>query len=178
MLAYQEYYSSTDYQQWKGDWELISGMPYAMTPSPSVTHQSVATKLTTQLMNAITTEKNHCNHCTVLMETDWYVSNDTVVRPDVLMVCRKLDERVMFAPELIIEIVSSSSSKRDEVMKFELYQKEGVHFYVLAYPDKRIAKVYKNNKNGFSKVGDFSTEQSDFKIKDCVFSINFATVWR
>ena len=178
MLAYQEYYSTTDYQQWKGDWELIGGMPYAMSPSPSVSHQSVAAKLTSQLINIVSSANKTCVDCTVLMETDWYVSNDTVVRPDVLMVCRKVDERVIVAPELIVEVVSASSSKRDEVMKFELYQKEGVVYYILVYPEIRIAKVYKNNNSGFSKVGDFSSEQSSFKIKNCGFTIDFGSIWR
>jgi len=40
-LAYQEYYTFEDYQQWEGDWELIEGMPYAMAPSATVTHQTV-----------------------------------------------------------------------------------------------------------------------------------------
>jgi len=178
VLAYQEYYSATDYELWKGDWELIGGMPYAMSPSPSVSHQSVATKLTAQLINLLGTNNKACEACTVLMETDWYVSNDTVVRPDVLAVCRKVGEKVMVAPELIIEVVSPTSSKRDEVMKLELYQKEGVNYYILAYPEKRVAKVYRNGASGFSKVGDFSSERSSFKIKNCSFSIDFSTVWR
>jgi hypothetical protein len=40
-LAYQEFYTLDDYLQWEGNWELIEGMPYAMAPSPSVTHQTV-----------------------------------------------------------------------------------------------------------------------------------------
>lgn len=178
MLAYQEYYSTSDYQQWKGDWELIGGMPYAMSPSLSVSHQSVATKLTAQLVNKVSSIKNTCSNCTVLMETDWYVSNDTVVRPDVLVVCRKIDEKVMVAPEFIVEVVSDSSSKRDEVMKFELYQKEGVKYYILAYPENRIAKVYKNTENGFYKVDDYSSEESIFNIKNCSFTIDFGAIWR
>ncbi len=178
MLAYHEYYSSSDYQQWKGDWELIGGMPYAMSPSPSVSHQSAATQITSQLLNTVNAEKKSCGKCTILMETDWFVSNDTVVRPDVLIVCRKVNEKVLVAPELIVEVVSQSSSKRDEVMKFELYQKECVNYYILAYPEKRIAKVYVNSNNGFSKMDDFLSEQAYFKIKNCNFIIDFSTVWR
>ncbi len=32
-------YTYTDYEQWEGDWELIYGFPYAMSPSPKRTHQ-------------------------------------------------------------------------------------------------------------------------------------------
>ncbi len=44
------------------------------------------------------------------METDWQVSNDTVVRPDTMVICQKVDEKVLVTPELIIEVVSSTST--------------------------------------------------------------------
>lgn len=132
-LAYQEYYTVDDYSLWEGDWKLIDGMPYAMSPSPTVTHQSVATKFTSEVNTCINNHKpENCNDCIVLMETDWQVSQDTVVRPDVMLVCKKINEKVLVTPDLIMEVVSSSSTKRDELMKFDLYQREGVVFYILA----------------------------------------------
>ncbi|WP_404360188.1 hypothetical protein [Methylotuvimicrobium sp. KM1] len=56
-LAYQEHYTVDDYQQWEGNWELIEGMPYTMTPSPSVTHQIVAFNIVTSIKNALKTRK-------------------------------------------------------------------------------------------------------------------------
>lgn len=143
-LAYQEFYTTDDYSRWEGEWELIEGMPYAMSPSPSVTHQTVSINLATSLKNSLNNKSNvkQCDDCLVLMETDWQISNDTVVRPDVMAVCQTIGEKVLVTPDLIVEVVSSSSTKRDELMKFELYQKEGVSYYILAYPDKRLAKAY------------------------------------
>lgn len=131
-LVYQEYYTVDDYSLWKGDWELIEGMPYAMSPSPSVTHQTVSTNLATALKNCLDSTEHFkkCKECIVLMETDWQVTNDTVVRPDVMVICQKIDEQVLVTPDLIIEVVSSSSTKRDEQMKFELYQREGVPYFI------------------------------------------------
>ena len=178
VLPYQEYYTYKDYQQWQGDWELIEGMPYAMTPSPSVTHQTVAVNLVTKIKANTNDPENACNHCHVLMETDWQISNDTVVRPDVMVICQHVDERVVVTPELIVEVVSSSSTKRDEVMKFDLYQREGVLYYVLAYPEKRLAKIYRNLENGFVKQGDCSMQAFRFSIKECSFSVDFSSIWR
>ena len=146
-IAYQEFYTADDYSLWEGEWELIGGMPYAMSPSPSVTHQSLCTNLATSLKNSLDTQTNikQCGDCIVLMGTDWQISNDTAVRPDVMIVCQALQEKVLVTPSLIIEVVSKSSTKRDEVMKFELYQQEGVLYYILVYPDKRLA-AFSNTK--------------------------------
>ncbi|MBU2572236.1 MAG: Uma2 family endonuclease [Gammaproteobacteria bacterium] len=111
-LAYQEHYTFDDYQHWEGHWELIEGMPYAMTPSPSVTHQIVAFNVATSIKNALKNQKTNCSdRCTILLETDWQIANDTVVRPDVMVICQDIDEKVLVTPDLIIEVVSSTSVK-------------------------------------------------------------------
>ena len=178
-LAYQEFYTANDYSQWEGEWELIGGMPYAMSPSPTVSHQAVATNITSEVKNTInSTKEDNCLGCIVLMETDWQISLDTVVRPDVMLVCKAVDEKVLVTPDLIIEVVSSSSIKRDEVMKFDLYQREGVKYYILAYPENRLAKVYLNINGGYQKVGDFSKDSIEFTLDSCVFPIDFSAIWR
>ena len=177
-LAYQEYYTIDDYQHWYGDWELIEGMPYAMAPSPTVTHQTVGFNIASEIKAELNKQGNSCDNCCVLMETDWQVSNDTVVRPDVMVICQKINEKVQVTPELIIEVVSLSSTKRDEVMKLDLYQREGVLYYILAYPEKRLATIYQNRVEGFSKVGDYSTDTVTFNIRKCSFIVNFEMIWR
>ena len=177
-LAYQEFYTLDDYLQWEGNWELIEGMPYAMAPSPSVTHQTVGFNIAAIIKEQSSHIQAGCNNCCILMETDWQVSNDTVVRPDVMVVCQEIDETVMVTPELIVEVVSTSSTKRDEVMKFDLYQREGVLYYILVYPGKQLAKVYINNSLGFKKQGDYSLDVVEFNIADCAFVVDFSSIWR
>lgn len=46
-------YTYSDYKEWKGEWELIEGIPYSMAPSPSIKHQSIGTKIITLLENSI-----------------------------------------------------------------------------------------------------------------------------
>ena len=120
-LAYQVYYTLEITSSGK----VTDGMPYAMAPSPTVTHQTVSFNIASNIKQQFS-NKQSCNNCSILMETDWQVSNDTVIRPDVMVICQDIDEKVIVTPELIIEVVSSSSIKRDEVMKFDLYQREGV----------------------------------------------------
>lgn len=55
--AYREHYTAEDYRQWKGDWELIEGVAYAMAPSPTVSHQRVGFKNAQQLGERLETCK-------------------------------------------------------------------------------------------------------------------------
>ena len=57
------------------------------------------------------------------------------------MICHEPDERITRAPEIIVEIISKSTAARDEQLKFELYQDEGVKYYIIVYPDSKKAKV-------------------------------------
>lgn len=173
-LAYTEHYTVRDYALWEGDWELIYGAPYPMVPSPSISHQYANGEIYFQLKKAIA----NCSICNVLFEVDWQSSDDTVVRPDVLVACDFTGEKLTKTPELIVEIVSPTSAKRDELTKFELYQQEGVKFYILAYPDEKIAKVYRLHEGRFIKEADYSNERFDFTIRECDLTIDFSQVWR
>jgi Uma2 family endonuclease len=174
-FAYEEYYTTSDYQQWEGDWELIHGTAYAMAPSPMVTHQFVSTKITHELMQIL----QNCPNCMVMGEIDWEVSSDTVVKPDALVICKEIEEKVNKTPEIIFEVISPSTAKRDEVLKFDIYEKEGVKYYTLVYPKNRIAKVYKLNQEGrLIKQGDFENESFTFEIDRCRADFDFRTIWR
>jgi Uma2 family endonuclease len=173
-LAYLEHYSADEYRQWKGDWELISGAPYAMTPSPSVSHQMASVKIIRQLDEQL----DDCGICFALVETDWEVSSDTVVRPDCMVVCHKTDEKVVKTPTIVFEVISTSTAQRDEQLKFQIYEKEGVGYYILVYPSQTVAKVYKLVNGQFQKAGDFDTGIYQFEAGDCRVQFDFRKIWR
>ena len=172
--TYTEYYTVEDYQHWQEAWELIYGSPYAMAPSPLVTHQNINMKIARQLSEKL----DDCPKCQALFEIDWEVSNDTVVKPDTLVICYEPDEKITKKPELIFEIASKSTVKRDETLKYELYQQEGVEFYVIVYPKKQVAKVYKLHQGRYIKAGDFSDENYAFELNECSIDFDFSKIWR
>lgn len=175
--VYYEHYTVEDYRQWEGDWELIQGMPYAMTPSPGLTHQVCLTNLAHVIKHSLEEEAS-CADCLVVVEMDWQVSSDTVVRPDLLLTCREANEAVVRAPELVAEVVSASSTIRDEQIKFELYAREGVAWYLLLYPEQRLARVYRNQDGAFIKEVDATDDRVVLAVGDCRFGLDFARVWR
>ena len=172
---YLPHYSYDDYKQWKGDWELMEGAPVAMSPAPMISHQTIAYAIARELGNSI----DDCEKCLVLGEEDYKITDDTVLRPDVVMICDEPNERyITKAPEIIVEVVSKSTAIRDENYKFKIYEAEKVKFYILIYPDDCRAKIYKLKNDRYSKEGDFSHEKYDFDGLTCHAEVNFTSVFK
>ncbi len=167
---YLPHYTYEDYKLWEGDWELIGGVAYATAPSPVKIHQRLM-----GLIFAILDEKlQECSECEVLLEEDWKVAEDTVLRPDVAVVRRDDNENfIAKTPAIVFEVLSPSTARKDEGLKFGIYEKERVGYYVLVYPDTLIAKVYRNGERGFEKMGDFSFENYRFEFENCAVDFDF-----
>ena len=169
-----EYYSYDEYCQWEGNWELIKGVPLAMAPAPMITHQAIAYEIAFELKSS----SRECKQCIVFGEADWKVNDDTVVKPDVVLTCNETNDSYMTkAPEIIVEVISKSTAKRDEQTKFKLYEEEGVKYYIIVYPNDLKAKVYKLENGHYLKVGDFLTESYSFEESTCKASVDFGAVF-
>ena len=170
-----EYYTYEDYCLWEGDWELIYGVPLAMAPAPKITHQAIAGNILFELKKTI----GECDECLVFGEADWKINDDTIVKPDVVLICNETNENYMTkAPEIIVEVISKSTAKRDEKTKFKLYQDEKVKYYIIVYPDDLKAKIYKLKNDQYTKEGDFLTESYTFDETTCKASIDFNSVFK
>ena len=162
-------FTYADYCTWPDDerWELIDGEAYAMGAS-SLAHQRIIGEIFIQLRNYLRGKKCQVflSPCDVRLDADGY-DND-VVQPDVLVVCdeKKLEDgkSVVGAPDLVIEVLSPSSSTHDLVRKYLLYQQSGVQEYWVVDHDNKLVyvniltdgkfsgSVYENS-NGIIPVG-------------------------
>ena len=169
------HYTYQDYKLWEGQWELFDGFPVAMSPAPTINHQAIAGKFISQFDEQL----DNCERCLVVGEEDYKLSDDTVLRPDVALICDEPNETyITKAPELIVEVVSRSTAKNDEGYKFQKYEAEKVSYYVIVYPDDLYAKVYKLKDSKYDKQGDFSRETYDFEETLCKVSIDFDRVFK
>ena len=174
-LDFLKHYTYEDYKLWEGKWELYEGFPVAMSPAPIITHQAIAAMFISQ----INTQLDECLRCFVLGEEDYKVSEDTILRPDVVLICDEPhDKYITKAPEIIIEVSSPSTAKNDETYKLQKYEEEQVLYYVLAYPSELRAKVYKRTEGKYQKVGDFSKESYHFEETLCSVKIDFEKIFR
>ncbi|MEO1928634.1 MAG: Uma2 family endonuclease [Nautiliaceae bacterium] len=169
-----EYYTYEDYKKWEGDWELIDGIPLAMAPAHLPTHQFI----TFQISHQLNSQLEEYLECAVLGEVDYKIDEENVLRPDLVLTCEKLNKPYLsLAPEIVFEIVSPSTARRDEKFKFELYEKEKVKYYVLVYPNDKKAKVYKLNNSKYEKEGDIITKY-EFKETKCKVSVDFEKIFK
>lgn len=168
-------YTYNEYKLWKGDWELMSGIPIAMSPSPMITHQSVCSEIHFLLKDAL----EDCPECEVLYEIDWVIDEENVLRPDIVVICDSDDkEYVTKAPKIIFEVISKSTAHNDRVIKHKIYEEEGVLYYAIVDPDTKVAKVYVLKDGRYIKLIDASTEKVKFTLGECELEVDFGRVWK
>ena len=150
-------FTYTDYLSWPEEehWELINGIPYNMTPAPSTQHQKIVTTLIALFYNAL--KDSPCQvfgaPFDVRLPEQDKNSEDifTVVQPDVAIICdrNKLDSRgCLGGPDLIIEVTSPSTLRKDIKEKFYLYEKAGVNQYWMIYPEQKTVVTFGLDKEG------------------------------
>ncbi len=141
-LTYIPRYTVKDYNMWEGDWELIDGIPYAMSPSPVKKHQRLAAELLYRVVDELKKNKEKCKSCEAVFELDWIIDDSTVLHPDIAVICQKTGDFITSPPVLIIEILSVSSALKDRQVKFEIYQEQGVQYYILADPELKTFQIF------------------------------------
>jgi len=168
-------YSYADYLLWEGDWELIYGIPYAMSPAPMIKHQLISNKIAWQLQESL----KDCQKCQALLPIDWKIDEETVVQPDNLVICHtpNLEAYIKKAPKIIFEVLSKSTASKDKNLKYDLYEQEGVNYYVIVDPKESIAKVYRLQDGRYIKVCDAYEDVVAFELKECSFEFDFKKIW-
>ena len=124
--------------------ELIDGVFYDLD-APGLRHQDVVGELYYLLRRFVKEQGGNCrvyaSPCDVQLDMDEY----TMVQPDVLVICdrAKLDPKRCFgAPDLVIEVLSPSTKKKDMGLKCHKYMSAGVREYWLVDPGRRLVMVY------------------------------------
>ncbi len=152
--TYQEYLSRPEDERW----EIIDGVAYNMVPAPNTRHQTILVNLTLVVGNAL--RNSMCR--LFVAPTDVVLSEENVVEPDVFVVCdpTKMTERcIRGAPDVVFEIISPSSTKKDRLVKRRLYERFGVKEYVLVDPDGPCVERFlldESGRYGVSEIFDSS----------------------
>lgn len=168
---YLPHYTVADYAAWEGQWELLGGVAVAMTPSPFGRHAERLSRLAASLWNAIDAAGYQA---TVLAEIDWIVSDDTVVRPDLVVVCGQAPPRhVEEPPALVVEILSAATRDRDLTVKRDLYEAQRVGWYVILDPDEGQSVVLRLGKSGRYESLAADGQQTIQLCPDCTLAIDF-----
>jgi Uma2 family endonuclease len=165
-------YTYDDYVNWKEDWELIGGLPFSLLPSPVIRHGKVQAKANFQAQLSLQNNKG-CN-CLVLSEIDWKINQETVVRPDMMIVCGEpKTDFLEFPPALNKEVFSPASRQKDRNIKIDLNQEQGVRYYLMADYERHTLEAYELTDNKYREV----TKTSFLLEPGCEVSFDVAGLW-
>lgn len=124
-------------------YEIVDGERF-VTPAPTIRHQELSTRLLVALASHVSERRlGHVYHApcdVVLSETD-------IVQPDLLFVSNQRADRIteahlQGAPDLVIEILSATTRRQDELLKRDLYEQHGVLEYWIVDPELETVKAY------------------------------------
>jgi Uma2 family endonuclease len=153
-------FAYTDYVTWPDDerWEIIGGEAWDMTPAPSTTHQRIAGRIYSRLEAALVGKL-----CTAFMApTDVVLSEYDVVQPDVLVVCdeKKITkDNIQGVPDLVVEVLSPTTARKDRREKKTLYERSGLKEYLLIDPDGQYVERFRMEADGTFGKGEILAPQ-------------------
>ena len=146
--------------------ELIKG-EIVVSPSPDVKHQRIAGTIYEKLLK-------HKNVGEPFYEIDIHFDGENVLRPDVIFI-RNENKKIIGekwiegAPDIVVEIVSPTSSGRDFIEKKEIYEKFGVKEYWIVDPENKVIQVFVYNEKK-EKFELFSSANLEEKGKNIIKS--------
>jgi Uma2 family endonuclease len=146
-------FTYADYKAWelkKGErFELIYGEAYAMA-APGMVHQRIATQLIGEFYAFL--KGKPCEVFAAPFDVRLFYeedeSDDTVVQPDLVVVCdsEKLGpEGCRGAPDMVVEIISPSNTAVEMNLKLNLYLEAQVKEYWVVDPASKHIYAYRLN---------------------------------
>jgi Uma2 family endonuclease len=149
-----------------------------MSPAPLRYHQKIASRFNTWL--EILLEGKPCRAYIAPFDVLLPKGNeaddevDCVVQPDVVVYCdrSKLTRAgARGAPDLVLEVLSPSTSKKDQREKFDLYERTGVREYWVADPAGKWFCVYRRGPEGRFDSGELRDPDREYgPVESCVLA--------
>ena len=143
--------------------ELIDGEHY-VTPSPNLKHQAVLGNLHLAIGNWLA---QHPVGRVFFAPFDVVFTQFDVVEPDLLYMSNDRAAQVLTsanvqgAPELVVEIGSPGTRRRDETIKRRLYERAGVSDYWIVDPELDVVRIHRRTNHGFARPLELSAEAGD-----------------
>jgi len=160
--TYEDYLKLEDDKRY----EILRGELIEM-PAPSTTHQRIVKRLL-KLMDNYVEEKKLGE--VFVSPVDVILSEENVVQPDLVFVSEEnseiiKDRGIFGTPDLIVEIISPSTLKKDTEDKKRLYAEFGVEELWLVFPGERAVEVFSLDKGSY-KVCSFGYEKGE--VRSCI----------
>lgn len=141
-------YTYADYLLWKFKEriELFKGKVFKMSPAPARIHQDILRNVNRKFDQIF--YKQPCKVYFAPFDVRFPDKDGnvlTVLQPDLCVICdlEKLDDRgCLGAPDLIVEILSPGNTKKEQDLKFRIYEEAGVFEYWIVHPTDKNIQVF------------------------------------
>jgi Uma2 family endonuclease len=118
-------------------YEIIEGIRYDFLSSPTFTHQRIVNQINIALHQG-------CRSKGIVVPSpmDVHFDEDNVMQPDLVFILHErlhivVDDEIHGAPDLLVEVLSPSTSKNDKIRKKAVYERFGVSEYWIIDPVHR-----------------------------------------
>ena len=174
-LTYDDYAKTPEDERW----ELING-DLIMAAAPNTAHQSIELGIAAPMWTFVWDGDLGRVYTSPI---DMVLSDYDTVQPDVVFVSKEREgiitrPSIRGAPDLVVEILSPSTTRRDWQDKFDLYELHGVPEYWMADPDARVIWVFILREGEFVEVGRYGEDDTLVSPTLPGFELDLSKVFR
>ena len=139
-------YTVEDYYNWPEDEriELIDGVIYDMA-APTYGHQDIMLEIAYTLKKYVKDNNGKCAVQVAPLDVQLDCDNKTMIQPDVMVICNRdviTKKNIFGAPDLVVEVLSKSTRKKDMGIKLAKYINANVREYWIIDIEKERVIVY------------------------------------
>lgn len=142
-------------------WERLDGVVYEMSPPPSSDHQSIVGNLFREI--SVYLKGKTCRAFPapfgVWLDDD---DNGNYVEPDITVVCdtNKIQSKgCVGVPDMVVEVLSPRTAKKDKTVKLRAYKVSGVREYWIIDPHNQLVEVFRLQDNVFGEPSVYGSDE-------------------
>lgn len=139
--------------------EIVDGEHY-VNPAPNMKHQVVVLNLATELRSFVRAQRLGY---VFVSPIDVVLSSNDIVQPDVVFVRKDRKSiltraNIQGGPDLVVEVLSESNRRYDEMIKRKRYESFGVAEYWIVDPELEVVKIHRRTTGTFERVAEIDCE--------------------
>ena len=164
VVATARKYTYEDYINTPEDtrYELIDGELIELAAAANRAHQKAVTKLGSGT-NLFVSERDL--GVVYVAPRDVVFADGSIVQPDVLFIAKErlhidTDAEIWGAPDLVVEVLSPSTERRDKTVKRALYERHGVKEHWLVDTDEFTVTVFLLGEFGFEAAAVYGYDDT------------------
>lgn len=175
-VSIEEYYAINEGYEDKKT-ELLDGH-LIFNEAPGVQHQTIVQTAGAAIHQFIKERNGDCRVFYVGINVQLEEDDFTLLIPDIAVVCNPemiRKDRIFGPPDLVVEVVSQYTRRRDYGIKMHKYMSAGVREYWIVDPEKEKVTVYLEGEPMMAYVYEIS-EDIPVSIYDGKLKLNFGSI--